>query len=89
MRRVVNATHRPLKIHLPQGKVLHLGPHKEGQIAPHAVESPGVKKLVEAGELELIADEGGAESRTTVQASASPDTHGHHPDTSVRNRGDR
>lgn len=89
MRRVVNATHRPLKIHLPQGKVLHLGPHKEGHVAPQALESPGIKKLVEAGELEILADDGHPESRATREAAGSPDTHGHHPDTSVRNRGDR
>ena len=39
MRTIVNKTNRPLKIHLPQGRVLHLGPRKEGQIAPQALES--------------------------------------------------
>ena len=69
MRVVVNKTSRPLKIHLPQGKTLHLGPRKEGQVTAQALESPGVKRLVEAGDL--------------------ADTHGHHPSTTLRQRGDR
>jgi hypothetical protein len=53
---IKNKTNRPLAIPLPRGKILHLGPKKKGQIAANAAEHPALKKLVEAGEIEL-ADE--------------------------------
>ena len=89
MRTIVNKTHRPLRVHLPQGRILHLGPHKEGQIAPQAVESAGVKRLIEAGDLELLGDEGSSDAANRETGHAMADTHGHHPNTSVRSRGDR
>ncbi|MFT7487291.1 MAG: hypothetical protein ACI9F9_003152 [Candidatus Paceibacteria bacterium] len=51
---ITNKTKRPLRIPLPGGKKLHLGPGKTGQITPKASEHPPVLKLVEAGELELL-----------------------------------
>jgi len=89
MRTIVNKTNRPLKIHLPQGRVLHLGPRKEGQIAPQALESAGIKKLVEARELEVLDDgtQSGSAGRDSGKSAA--DTHGHHPSTAIRQRGDR
>lgn len=89
MRTIVNKTNRPLKIHLPQGKVLHLGPRKEGQIAPHALESAGVKRLVDAGDLEVLSDGMNAGSADRDSSRPAADTHGHHPNTSIRRRGDR
>ena len=56
MKEVKNTTHGPLKISLPRGKTLHLGPLKTGQIAAAAVEHPPVKKLIEAGSLEIVGD---------------------------------
>ena len=53
---IKNKTNRPLSISLPGGKTLHLGPRKKGQIAANAVDHPPLKKLVDAGEIE-IADE--------------------------------
>ena len=82
MRVVVNKTSRPLKIHLPQGKTLHLGPRKEGQVTAQALESPGVKRLVEAGDLAVVDHE-------TQHVAQGGDTHGHHPSTTLRQRGDR
>ena len=41
-----NLTPRPLKIPLPGGKVLRLGPRMTGQVTPKAAESEGVKKLL-------------------------------------------
>ena len=38
MKTIVNKTRRPLKIKLAQGRVLRLGPAKEGQIATHDAE---------------------------------------------------
>jgi len=86
---VVNKTHRPLKVHLPQGKVLHLGPRMKGQISPHVRDSAGVKKLVEAGELEVLDSAGASGPAESGSGGGAPDTHGHHPHTTVRKRGDR
>ena len=89
MRIVVNKTHRPLKVHLPQGRVLHLGPRHEGQVTPQALESPGVKRLVESGELEILDQDSQAASRADDGSGPAANTHGHHPNTTVRKRGDR
>ena len=51
---VSNKTKRPLSIPLPRGKTLHLGPGKTGEVAANAAEHPQLKKLVEAGEIEIL-----------------------------------
>ena len=56
MTAVTNKTNRPLSIPLPGGKTLHLGPGKTGQVTPKATEDPRLKKLVDAGELEVVGD---------------------------------
>lgn len=55
---ISNKTRKPLRVPLPGGKILRLGPLKEGQVAANAVEFPGLKALVEAGEIEIV--EGGS-----------------------------
>jgi hypothetical protein len=54
---VSNKTQRPLSVPLPDGKTLHLGPGKTGQISAKAIENPGLKKLVEAGEIEVVGED--------------------------------
>ena len=54
---VSNKTQRPLSVPLPGGKTLHLGPGKTGQISANAVENPGLKKLVDAGEIEVVRED--------------------------------
>ena len=56
MKTIVNKTRRPLKIKLAQGRVLRLGPAKEGQIATHDVERESVQKMIEAGEVDVFDD---------------------------------
>ena len=56
MKTITNKTHRPLKIRLAQGRVLRLGPAKEGQIATHDAERESVQKMVEAGEVNVFDD---------------------------------
>ena len=53
MKTVVNNTSTPIKISLPGGKTLRLGPGKSGQIRDQDEEHPSVKKLVEAGDIEV------------------------------------
>lgn len=50
---ITNKTKRPLRIPLPGGKKLHLGPGKTGQVTPKALESPALEKLIEEGEIEV------------------------------------
>ncbi len=50
---IVNKTVKALRVPLPKGKVLHLNPRQTGQISVHDADHPPLKKLVEAGEIEL------------------------------------
>lgn len=54
MKAIVNKTHDPLKIPLPKGKFLHLGPLKSGHISDHDDDHPPLQKLVEAGQIEIF-----------------------------------
>lgn len=56
MKIIKNKTNRPLRVPLPRGKTVHLGPAKSAQITTEAAGHPGLKKLVEAGEIELLED---------------------------------
>lgn len=52
---IENKTPKPLRVPLPRGKVLHLGPRMTGQITPGAADHPPLAALVAAGTLELVA----------------------------------
>ena len=60
MATVTNKTAKPLSIALPRGKTLHLGPRKSGQISSHDIEHPSLKKLVDVGAIEVVADDSGS-----------------------------
>ena len=68
MKTIVNKTRRPLKVKLAQGRVLRLGPAKEGQIATHDAERESVQKMIEAGEAEVFDDV----SRSGSRARSGP-----------------
>jgi hypothetical protein len=93
MKTIVNKTTRPLRVPLPGGKVLHLGPKKNGQIADQAADHPALRKLVEAGEI-VIQGEGGAEG-DSGEGSPAPDavrgegTHGMGKSNVMHRRGQR
>ena len=57
MATITNKTCKSLAIPLPGGKKLRLGPLKSGEIAAKAVDHPPVRKLIEAGEVEIFAPE--------------------------------
>jgi hypothetical protein len=89
MKTVSNRTHRPIKVPLPGGKALHLGPGKTGQIQDRAADLPALKRLVEAGDLE-IHEEGAAPAASGERSGgAQTATHGHIPNTMIRPKGDR
>jgi hypothetical protein len=90
MKTIVNKTHKPLKIRLHGGKVLHLGPARTGQIGDDAAGEPTVRRLIEAGEVEIVGD--GAHPGSTAQGPSSTPheaTHGHSPTTVVLPKGNR
>jgi len=56
MKTIKNTTPRPLRVPLPRGGTLHLGPKSTGEVTPSALEHPPFKKLVESGEIEVTGD---------------------------------
>lgn len=64
-----NTTKRPLRVPLPGGKRLHLGPTASGQVTPKAVDHPAFQKLIEAGELEIV-DEHRAKSSSQASGNS-------------------
>ena len=88
MTTILNQTSRFLRISLARGKVLRLGPHKEGQIATPDAERESIKALVADGSLKIMS--GGPQAGT---AAANPalrtNVHGHLPRVNGGNRGDR
>ena len=86
---ISNKTHRPLTVPLPRGKTLHLGPGKTGQIASGAADHPPLKKLLEAGEIEIL----GEGHQSAVGAGGgkigAATSHGHSPGPMGRRSGDR
>lgn len=91
MKTIVNKTARPLRVPLPGGKMLHLGPKKTGQIADNAIEHAGLRKLVDAGDLEVRGEgdagsvDGGVAPTETTRESAQ----GHGKSNAVRRGGQR
>ncbi|MDH3402084.1 MAG: hypothetical protein OES32_12955 [Acidobacteriota bacterium] len=88
MKTIRNTTHRPLKVHLSQDKVLHLGPGREGHISTPDLERTSVQQLLAAGEVEIVG-EGEVPGPLHETGHVHADTRGHHPDLTVRKRGER
>ncbi len=58
MKTVINKTPEALRLPLPRGKALHLGPRQTGQIRDEAADHPALKKLIDDGKIELVDGEG-------------------------------
>ena len=89
MKSISNKTHRPIRVPLSGGKFLYLGPGKTGQIADTAAERPAVKKMIEAGDIEIRDAGVGHASGEEQGAAGHAATHGHAPNTLLRPKGDR
>jgi len=76
LKTVRNKTARPMRVALPGGKTLHLGPQKTGQIADAALERPAVQKLVKSGDLEILGD-GSSDASGGGDEGARPNAQGH------------
>ena len=89
MKTIKNKTNAPLRVPLPRGKKLHLGPGKSGQIAHQHVDHKPLQSLVKEGKLEILGD--GSVTETSRELGRSPHeaTHGHQPPTSRQVKGDR
>ena len=88
MSSIHNKTNRPLVVPLPGGKKLRLGPLQTGQVTPKALEHPPLKKLIEAGELELT--DGGRQTGEATSSSKPPTSGRNNPGTGgIRYTGDR
>lgn len=85
---ITNTTKRPIRVRLPGGKTLHLGPGQSGKIAAAASEYPPVVALVEAGDAELELKDGGRAAKRagggSIRSSQDTDTPG-----GIRHTGDR
>ena len=89
MAEVTNKIGKPLSIPLPRGKTLHLGPRKSGQISSHDIEHPALKKLVEEGVIEMVAEGSGSTAGDGGGMHGRVPTPGHTASRGGRRSGDR
>jgi hypothetical protein len=89
MKTIRNTTPRPLRVKLPGGKTLHLGPGKTGQIADGAEEHESVQALIADGQIEIVGEEAGPRGTGTSGPSPHAETHGHSQPLGIPPKGDR
>ncbi len=89
MKIILNKTRRPLRVKLSQGRVLRLGPSKEGQIATHDAERESVQGMVEAGDVEIIDDASSGVGKGSKGPAGMAQSQGHHRQFAGSKRGDR
>jgi hypothetical protein len=87
MKEIRNKTSRPIKIPLPGGKKLFVGPGHVAQIADNAVDDPHVQQLVEDGSIEILGS-GERHLADSPDSAGREQTHGNIK-TVRRSRGDR
>ena len=54
MKSLHNTTPKPMRLSLPGGKTLFLGGLRQANVREDALEHPPIKKLIEAGTLEIV-----------------------------------
>ena len=89
MKIIRNRTHAPVRVPLPRGKVLHLGPDQEGRIAHTDVDHPPLQGMIGNGVVEIVDDQVAAAAAHEHEKGPHAETHGHHPPTGSAVRGDR
>ena len=88
MATISNKTRRPLRVPLPGGRTLHLGPAKTGQISSQDAEHGLVKKLVEESAIEIV-DDDGQQSPRGVGGQRAMSSRSHARGSVSRRSGDR
>ncbi len=89
MKEIVNKTPRPIKVPLPGGKVLHLGPAKTGQVSDRTTESPAFRKLLDEGAIAIVGELEHHGGGPAPSQSGHASKHGHPQPTTVTVRGNR
>ena len=89
MKIIRNKSRTPIRVPLPRGKVLHLGPSQEGKISHNDVDHEPLQRLVEGDVLEIIDDQSAAAATHDEDKGPHANTHGHHPASGSQTRGDR
>jgi len=89
MKTLVSKSRRPIRIPLPGGKVMFLGPGKSGQITDRHAALPAVRALIDAGEIAVAGESAHAGMAGEGGGQVHDGTHGHVPRKVVRPRGDR
>ena len=86
---LLNQTSKFLRIALSRGKVLRLGPRKEGQVSSNDAGLDSIKRLVDDGSIKVM----GAGAQAGSSAAANPalrtNVQGHHARVGGGRRGDR
>ena len=88
MKEIRNKTKRPLRIPLPGGKVLHLGPSMVAQIADNAAEHEALQELLSEGSIEIVG-EGERTNASGDSRGGLEQTHGRAKSTFRRGHGER
>ena len=73
---IKNTSKRPLKVPLPGGKTLFLGPGAKGNVSDKASDHPPLEELVESGTIEVLGSgrskaSGDSHVKTEVGSSSS------------------
>ena len=88
MREISNKTNKPIRVPLPGGKTLFLGPGKDAQISDQAAETAAILRLVEEGSIDLMGEGERADGNTGI-ASTAETTQGRAKSPFRRRTGDR
>jgi hypothetical protein len=86
---ILNQTPKFLRVMLSRGKVLRLGPRKEGQISSQDAELDSVKKLVDDGAIKVMGEGPQAGSSSAANPAMRANVQGHIPRVTGGRRGDR
>jgi len=89
MKTVVNRTGRALRIPLSRGRVLRLGPRKEGQIATQDAGREALQQHVANGDIEIFDDASRGGHLNAAGRSGTARAQGGHGRFSAAKRGDR
>lgn len=89
MTTLTNKTRKPLSVPLPGNRTLYLGPGKSAEISSKSTAHAPLKKLLEAGEIEISDQSSGANQGGAGGPSGRAFIGGHNPGTSSRRSGDR